>query len=475
MDWLAQLASEDALPAHEKVLHYLQGMTVRGTERLQQVIATDGASKDNAQTLADRYADARRLATEDETRLWEAGHGLHEQLAMSYAACLREITEKSVPVAEAPALVARIIYHRGRAAAWCHFRYIAVPTGWWLEMHKLYAFAERERFAGRPIPLYADEAPSTCTSLYLQTLLLETLNRTNMSKRQIENIYHWLLPWAGQITLDEEFREEEQLFFVDLAEDRGGRRIRNFEPRPSCRYWNTDAIVRNLEQAMNNLEEGAPDIIGLEPEILHELHTEWSRTAYKRQRRTDERNDVTKRASVVNGVYAVCQEVHSQASGDTKLDMNGELWMIENESRYGFGATVSAELNAWLKVGRLIALREEMNLGMSVVGVVRSLKLLEDGKVYVGVEVLSHMAIYALLQELQNDAPLPQVFPGVFIAADEERSLPTSLLLPAIEYQPLTRLRLRLDRRAHGVQLGGLMEQKDDWVRVEIEVSGDIA
>lgn len=475
LDWLVQLASEDPLTAQEKVLHHLQEMTAKGTERLRQLLAVDAATKDSAQSLADRYADARRLATEEESRLWAAGHGLHEQLALGYAACLKEVTEKSIPVAEAPALVTRIIYHRGHAARWCHLRYVSIPSGWWLEMHKLFAFAERENFASRPVPIYPDDAPATCAALYLQTLFLETLNRTNMSKRQIENIYHWLLPWAGQITLDKTFREDDQLFFVDLSEDRGGRRIRNFEPTPTCRYWNTDAIVETIERALNSIENGTPQITGIEPEMLHHLHTEWSRTAYKRQRRTDERSDVTKRASVANGIYAVCQEVHSQASGSATLDMDGELWLIENESRYGFGATVSAELNAWLKVGRILALREEMNVGMSVVGVVRSLKHLEEGKVYVGVEVLSHMALYGLSQELHEEIPNPQVFPCIFISSDDERNIPSSILVPAIEYQPDARLRLRLDRKAHGVLLGRLMEQKDDWVRVEVEVVGDIA
>lgn len=475
LDWLLQLASEDPLTAQEKVLRYLQEMSAKGPERLRQLISVDAATKDSSQALADRYADARRLATEDEARLWEAGHGLHEQLALGHASCLQEVSRKSIPVSEAPALVARIIYHRGHAARWCHLRYISVPPGWWLEIHKLYAFAERENFADRPVPLYPDDAPSSCTSLYLQTLLLETLNRTTMSKRQIENLYHWLLPWAGEISLDKTFREDDQLFFVDLGEDRGGRRIRNFEPTSTCRYWNTDPIVETIERALDSIENGTPQITGMETEVLRHLHSEWSRTSYKRQRRTDERSEVSKHASVANGIYAVCQEVHSQAAGNATLDMDGELWLLENESSYGFGAAVSAELNAWLKVGRLIALREEMNLGMSVVGVVRSLKFLEDGKVYVGAEVLTHMALYGLSQEMQDDAPNPQVFPCIFISSDDERNIPSSLLLPGIEYQPEARLRLKLDRRAHCVRLGKLMEQKDDWVRVEVEVLGDAA
>jgi hypothetical protein len=109
---------------------------------------------------------------------------------------------------------------------------------------------------------------------------------------------------------------------------------------------------------------------------------------------------------------------------------------------------------------------------MSVVGVVRSLRHEQEGKVHVGVEVLSHMALYASLQEEDIDSPGAQSFPGIFISSDDERRLASSLLLPAIEYQPDAELRLRVDRRVHHIRLSRLMEQKDDWVRAEVEVLG---
>lgn len=463
-------ALETALAAIEQMLEQLETMQPTGMERLQQLVALDTASKAHTEALAEAYVGAHRLSAEDENRLWAAGHGFHTRLAQEYARCRQDLVPQGLPAAEEPLLLARQLFQHGRGAVWRYFRYLPHPSGWWLEMHKLYTIAERENIATHPVALYADEAPTTCAALYLHMLLLGSLNRTNMSKRQIENVYYWLLPWAGRISLDRVFNQHEHLFYVDLEEDREGRHIRNFTPSPSCRYWNTDPLAREITHALHNLETGAPQLTGLEPVLLHALHAEWSRTAYKRQRRTDERSEITKYASVANGIYAVCQEVQMQMAGQTPLDMNGELWQIENESTYGFGATVSTELNTWLKIGRLVALREELNLGMGVVGVVRSLRRLDDDKVYVGVGILSHMALYAVLQELHDGVPDPQMFPGVFLPSDEVRHLPPSLLLPAIEYQPGMELRLRLDRVAHRIHLREVLEQQDDWVRVGIEV-----
>jgi hypothetical protein len=466
-------APETALAAIEQALQRLETLPGTGMERLQQLAALDTSNKAHAEALAEVYVGARRLSAEEESRLWGTGHGFHARLAQEYARCRQDLASQRLPEAEVALLLARQLFQQGRSAVWRYFRYLPHPPGWWLEMHSLYAIAEGENIAAHPVTLYADEAPTSCAALYLHMLLLGSLNRSNMSKRQIENVYYWLLPWAGRISLDRMFNQHEHLFYVDLDEDREGRRVRNFTPSLSCRYWNTDPLAREIAHALHNLETGAPQLTGLEPALLHALHAEWSRTAYKRQRRSDERDETTKYASVANGIYAVCQEVQMQVAGQAPLDMNGELWQIENESSHGFGATVSTELNTWLKIGRLIALREELNLGMGVVGVVRSLKQLDEGKVYVGVEILSHMALYAVLQELHDGIPDPQMFPGVFLPSDEARHLPTSLLLPAIEYQPGMELRLRLDRVAHRILLREVLEQQDDWVRVGVEVLGE--
>lgn len=470
-DWLEKLPSDDPLTAQELALRHLHELAARGIERLQWLVAVDTALRQRAAALTERYVEARRLPVEEETRLWEIGHSWHDQFSLAYMAALRDISDQSVPATEASALVARILYHRGHAAAWRYFRYVSVPDGWWLDTHKLYALAEQKNFATKPVTLYGDEAPASCSSLYMKMLLLDTLNRTNMTKHQIATIDLWLQPWSVQTKLEREYHEDSQLFFVDLSEDRGGRRIRNFEPKSSCRYWQTDAMIVDIVRALDDSEVGNASDSDLESDVLQQMHSEWSRAAYRRQRRSDERDEVTKQASVANGIYAVCQEVRSQAVG-TALTLEGELWRVEDESRFGFGAEVSTELNAWLKVGRLIALREEMNLGMSVVGVVRSLRHQQEGKVHVGVEVLSHMALYASLQEEDIDSPGAQSFPGIFISSDDERGLASSLLLPAIEYQPDAELRLRVDRRVHHIRLSRLMEQKDDWVRAEVEVLG---
>lgn len=471
LDWLQQILTEAPATVLEVATDRLRQCELKGIHRLHWLFAVDSTLNPIAATLVYQFADARRLSAEEEINLWEAGRIYHDLQAVTLVALLRDVAEKSIPVSDAPAIVARTLFHRGMSALWRHLHYIRLPEGWWLETHKIFAFAEREQISTSEVTIGIDHAPTHVAAIYLQLLLLDTPNRTNMTRQQVVALSQWLKNQTDAIAVERDFNEATQLFYIDLDEDRGGRRIRNFEPTPSCRYLRTDDLIAEIELELEKAESGqTPEI---DVDLLRQLHVEWSRADYKRQRRTEERNEVKKRANVAHGIYAVCQEIHSQAMGSTHQSLEGETWTIENESRNGFGALVSVELNTWLKIGRLITLREEMNFGMSVVAVVRSLQQRTGGKVYVGAEVLSYMALYALLQDLPANGANP--FPGIFLAADEDYALPSSLILPAIEYAPGADLRLRLDRRLRHVKLGELMEQKDDWCRVALEMVEDLS
>lgn len=469
LDWLNQLPQNDPATLLEVATEKIRRLDIHGTERLHWLLSVDDALRPPAETLLHQFADAHRLTAEDEIRFWEAGRVYHDLIANSLAAMLGNITNKSIPAENAPDIVTRTLYHRSLSALWRHLRYVTFPEGWWLETHKIYAYAEREQIGTTEVMLAG--TPTYPTAQYLQLLLLDTPNRTNMTRHQIVALSDWLKNQVDAIALERDFDEEAQLFFVHLDEDKAGRRIRNFEPSAACRYWRTDSLIAEIEIELEKSESGQSPAI--DAELLRQIHVEWSRAGYKRQRRNGDRNDVQKKASVAHGIYATCQEVHSQALGSAHLSLEGETWVIENESPNGFGALVSAELNAWLKIGRLITLREEMNFGMSEVAVIRSLQHREGGKVYVGAEVLSYMALYALLQDWPLNGTNP--YPGLFLASDPERAIPSSLIIPAIEYQPDAELRLKLDRRLRLVKLGKLMEHKDDWYRVTVEILEDIA
>ncbi len=470
-DWLNQLPQNDPATLLEVATEKIRRLDLHGPERLHWLVLVDDALRPPAETLLHQFADAHRLTAEDEIRFWEAGRVYHDLIASSLAALLGNITNKSISAENAPEIITRTLYHRGLSALWRHLRYVPFPEGWWLKTHKIYAFAEREQISTTEVKPAGAATPSYPAAQYLQLLLLDTPNRTNMTRHQIVALSDWLKNQVDAIALERDFDEDAQLFFVKLDEDMAGRRIRNFEPSSACRYWRTDSLIAEIEIELEKSDSGQSRAI--DAGLMRQIHVEWSRNGYKRQRRNGDRTDVQKKASVAHGIYAVCQEVYSQALGSTHLSLEGEIWVIENESPNGLGALVSAELNTWLKIGRLMTLREEMNFGMSEVAVIRSLQHREGGKIYVGAEILSYMALYASFQDWPPNGTSP--YPGLFLSSDPERAIPSSLIIPAIAYPPDTELRLKLDRRLRIVKLGKLIEHKDDWYRVAVEILEDIS
>jgi hypothetical protein len=329
------------------------------------------------------------------------------------------------------------------------------------------------------------------------------------------------------LALESSYSEERHLFFVGQEEDRGGRRIRHFEPSPSYRYWDTDKVVLQVERLTQYARQNKmpadltlPLSLGFSDCLLLTEHmlVEWSRHVYRRQRRVDERDEVAKVAEVVNGIVNVCQHVKnvlysrgrplqpdavnarplpaSEIKPEARPEpgsivlsgVNGEKWTLNNESKYGFGAVVSGELNQWLRPGRIIALDYELNPDMPVVGAVRSVKQLAGDKRHVGIEVLCHTPAYVRMRNLSQSAHpqdfLPTdiflaaclatqgqpPFPALYLSRDDEKDIPSTLLLPRVEFIAGGIFELRTEHHHSQVRLGRVIEQKDDWVRVELQL-----
>ena len=113
---------------------------------------------------------------------------------------------------------------------------------------------------------------------------------------------------------------------------------------------------------------------------------------------------------------------------DTALELPGadaEKWHIENESFFGFGALVNADLNLWLRPGRLIALEDQYNPDMTPVGVVRSIRQMDGNQRYVGVQVLSHTPTCVRMRTLADPGGQPDLLQADIFA--EAATAPQSL------------------------------------------------
>jgi len=451
---------------------------------LTELIEIDQSNRSHVDAFIHLYVHTPELDAEFEEQLWQTFHAYLQPLNHAYMSALQGIA-----LQQDSELLGRAFMHRLdnlALLALCHYlRYQPLPEDSWLKLHEAYQMAEET--------LGINVASAGCDAPYLQALMLGTVNRTNMLKWEIALVNRWLQGWCQDLSLAKEYDEERHLFFVDLLENSGARRMRDFTLMPSYRYWHVDNMTRTLEYMQQQLEGDVlpPDFseniaIPNAMRLVELLLAEWSRTDYRRQRRVEGRDGVSKSTQVVHGIFNVCQHVKNIAfanlssaanynqdgAASTATGSEENSWIIENESKFGFGAVVKADLNLWLKPGRLIALDYEFNPDLTVVGVVRSIQQQSEDDCYAGIEVLSHTPTYVLLLYMDDDMGLEidgaQPFPALYLAKDDDRDQPAMLVMPSFQFVESGLYQLRTQQQTYWVRLGDVVEQQYDWLRVKI-------
>lgn len=526
--WLETLPPGDYLAAQDIVIaqleEFLSDEAVIDQSALDALFQIDEHRHPTIVALTEQYVHAPSLAHEIDDRLWQSVSRYYSLIARVYRRFIDVYVKSpsSLPH-DLPQLVLNVMDCQRNIAKWRYFRHQSIEHGVWLQLHQLYALAEQEGCEAAPLWRHRNLGETTITSVYLQLLMLGTLSPSDMLKHEIEMVTNWLAEWCVPLTLGKDFDAGRHLFYVNLDEDKGGRRARKLEPIPAYRYWDTDLLESRMARAHVEMQQGrVPADLRLAPGVrvsdcqplLEYLLTEWSRTGYQRQRRSDARKETNRSSHIIDGLENVCQHIKNLAyarrkgratqagsappgqlfsnsaffhleGSDAPAVISAGKWSFTNESKYGYGAIVDAGQNPWLRLGRLIAFSDDHDHRTPVVGVIRSIKHLQDDRRYVGVEVLSRRSVQVTLRNLEQkpntwDASKTDIFmastfvqdggfpfSALYMPKDEERNMAPTLLVPTLEYAANATYELRSDPYIYRVRLGKVIEQRDDWVCVE--------
>jgi hypothetical protein len=123
----------------------------------------------------------------------------------------------------------------------------------------------------------------------------------------------------------------------------------------------------------------------------------------------------------------------------------------------------------------LIALDYEFNPDLTVVGVVRSIQQQFEDECYVGIEVFSHIPSYVKMMHLANldmdtVSDGTQAFSALYLAKNDDHGLTASLVMPVLEYMESGFYEINLHQRTYHLQLGDIIEQRDDWLRTGLRI-----
>ena len=476
--------------------------------------------------LEKQYISVQKLSPALEQQIWNNVHSYYRYLNHAYQTCidayLADPAGSGLQPKHLTVLLGHCMENLCNLTLWYYLRYQQPPDGHWLRIHRTYQLAETHNCSTSEIKLHSG-LQSSISARYTRALMLDTLNFSEMHKTEIALVDEWLRSWMRDIVITDRYDEAIHLFHVNLEQDHGARRIRLFTPTPACRYWETDRISEGIPNFRKLLDRGDKNLafeilrtreIERWLVLLDHIYAEWSRSAYRRQRRRENRNETMKAAHVAHGIQGCYLMIKDQVSAqrnrrgfvfgsgqslDEKLMRHSvlhpaantmmpwlaaEKWTLRDQSERGLGATVNAEIAARLKIGRLVSLVLDDRRNAVTLGVIRNIKSLANGDRNIGIEILSPAAIPVQLSDFSQKSAKPA---GAGFAAEDELTavmennyggllIPenpaqgvtrASVILPASTYQQAANLKMKEpDSADQRITLSDLIEQKDDWVWV---------
>lgn len=325
--WMDSLPLGDSVKAitalTKQIKEYNDRPIAADKERVAVLSTLDQAAQELLEILRQQYLQNPRMSRAVESRLWNAVSLYYQEILRAYHSHIMEYIgnpSSSKIAANIPLLTARTLCYFGLDAKWSYYRYTRVNPKLWKRMHNLYHFAEYEEFETRTLKLYEAEDETSILKLYLQSLMLETLNTGSLTPRQIYLVERWLPMLVQGIRLESTHKPGHHVFYVNLEENRGARRVRRIVPSETFRYWDSSGLKDKLDALRSQLSAGVvPAKLGLTEdcklptclELLERIADYWSPTGLKRTQRASKRLDTMKSIEVVRGLGDICVNVRA--------------------------------------------------------------------------------------------------------------------------------------------------------------------
>ncbi len=478
---LAQLPKDDPLASLQALSGYLDWL--RATDSLKPIRAfetidqIDRGARVHYRKLLHGYAlGQRRLTKLEEDRLWFTVAGYLAELSQAYRYCIskHQIGANGASALQRllPLICARALRACGARLKWSYLRYRSIDPGLWAEIVALFLLAESSGFASDDLALYRGAAQnSSAQNEFLKILMLAIAVPGSLLPEQIE-VAERLIAQCGDHFVISAHAADTLHHFIDLCSDEGPRKL------PTSRKINRDSrafgACRAIEQLKDQLiraERGRnpSNELGLSSDFdletiratVRHLVRYWERPLPER-RSSRERH--VARIAVVHDYDEVVANVGGLAL-EYPFVSEQETWIVENRSRDGLHALVPSPHGRWVRLGSVLAFREDDESAWRP-AVVRRIVRDDDDARYVAVETLADggtavtviPGVAAASAESGREGVLCVLLAGRNGVTDE-----VTLLLPAAAYSSRSPIEMRAYDRRYRLMPVRLAESGDGY------------
>lgn len=439
LSWISELNGLDDISAIELATQRLsedfKKNIFQDESNIKALFSVDEKTHIIVERITTHFVNIENISAELEERISDAVFLYHRQLFITYLSLIKNFEHTQLTL---HLLLARAMRNATQMIKWRYYNYQSAPANVWQQLSELYLIAEQQSLLNAKIQPYSDLEPLSLSTAYIHACMLGTLETLSLKCQQIELVSKMLVAWTGKISIDKVFDEKLHLFYVDTAVNKPARRIRNFSPANTHRYWCFDSVNSKVELCMSLIEFNISPKQPMMQEIIRNkdassmfdiLHTEWSRVDYKRQRRAEERSKATLPVTTAYGFKDICEQIRqfenirAQQRGESSvngekpnkksleerlashslsrnepnviyMDLSAGLSTIVDQSSKGLGLNVTKHAHE-VSLDMLVGVSYKDQKHSTKVGVIRSIKPITNHELHIGVELLSNVSFCA--------------------------------------------------------------------------------
>jgi hypothetical protein len=523
--------AEDILAAVDEVarlvLAFNQSPEDPTPNRLEALMTADAGCQGLLQEFRVQCLQ-RPSGAPDSEEGWSALDSVHRQFARCYEKFLlahRDAAQGSAAEGHLATIAARLLYHIATLAKLSTFRALPLDSRLWRLAHQVFSYAELEDVSQRVIALYSqpERIETTCEFVYARLLLLDTLNASGFTPRQVDVVDSWLSEWISNDLLHREFSDGGFRYQVDIASESGPTRLMGAPYPDSVRFIDTEAICVQVERLRRALRSG--EVTGLLTlsagfkgvefvELLDRLERIWSLAWMGQDQRVHRRERVEDGwLEVVLSLTELCKAARRETEGSSEPRRSGALtaaeemdikiygfvtertrarlaeapgqpggiekWKIFDRSERGFGTVLPSGADAGLRSGSLLGVRLAGAKRWGVGVIARRVVLRDSGEVFIGIEVLSPTPVIVSIEPAGRELAVasPLTIPAgrencwaLFLPGAAEEKRPDTLVIDSSMYSTARQFRLAARNVSYTIRMNRILGKGEGWQRVGFEV-----
>ena len=454
LEWMSDLTSMDELTVLGAVTAQLAKITFTADKKLHSemdlLLEIDAKIYHTATNVLRKYLTTLKLNKSIEENVYASTYSYYRQLCAAYTQFfdLYQSQNKIVMSPEKINLICcRYLNAMFAMTKWRYFDDQPAPSGTWKNVYKVIKCAENLAIMNTNLFLYDfHKKEMSIATLLKQGFMMDTLQKGNYSRIQIQLTEQVLKAWASNPLITLRHKEDRVQFFINIESDKGPERIRAIEKFANYRFWKTTRLVDLIEaylcavMTQKSLKEFKLEKIAsteIMVQLFKKLRVDWCVEGYERQRRSETRNKRNKLINVSHGLEDICSRLNT---ANPKLDswvmpvkddlyevempetsasesqhtqqnnqfapkkLGSENWLVVDESSNGFGVNLGKSYSSWIEPGKLIGYTVPDERDLFVIAEIKSVRKQANGNYRAGLQILGSQSAFVQIGRVQNQS-----------------------------------------------------------------------